>query len=70
MDNLVLQNIIDDLLPNEKEVLLKVIEDALKRGYSLGFPDGISMTQGRPQSSNSDHAIKHYLDTFKETYNI
>lgn len=68
--NNILQNIINDLLPNEKEILVGIIEDALKRGYSLGFSDGISMTQGRPQSSNSDHAIKHYLDTFKETYNI
>lgn len=68
--NNILQNIIKDLLPNEKEALVELIKDALKRGYSLGFSDGISMTQGRPQSSNSDNAIEHYLNTFKETYNI
>lgn len=68
MVNLILQNIMDDLLIKEKEVLLQVIEDALKRGYSLGYSDGISMTQGRPQSSNSDYALKHYIETFKEQY--
>lgn len=64
------ENIVDKLQPNEVLSLINTIKDALKRGYALGFSDGISMSKGRPQSSDSDSAIKHYIEQFKEQLGI
>ena len=58
------------LTPEELKIFFKEIEDALKRGYSLGYIDGINHTQGRPQSSSSEHAIKYHIEQIKERYNL
>jgi hypothetical protein len=34
----------------------------------LGFSDGITMTQGRPQSSNSENAKEYHIKQLKEKY--
>jgi hypothetical protein len=64
-------NALDKLyIYDNKEAVLKEIEDALRRGYSLGYVDGISHTQGRPQSSSSEYAIKNHIEQIKELYNL
>lgn len=59
---------LDNLLIEEENLILKEINEALNRGHALGFVDGISMSQGKPQSSNSEHALKFHIEQIKETY--
>jgi hypothetical protein len=58
------------LTPEEITIFFKEIECVLRRGYSLGYVDGISHTQGRPQSSSSEYAIKNHIEQIKELYNL
>jgi hypothetical protein len=58
------------LSPEEIEIFLEEIKDALKRGYSLGYIDGVNNAQGRPQSSSSKQAVEHHIEQIKERYNL
>ena len=71
MDKSIIYDIVKNLNSNlEQQELVNLIKDALKRGYSLGFIDGTTFSQGRPQSSNAETAINHYIEEFKNEYNI
>jgi hypothetical protein len=59
---------LDKLLEEEESLILNEVKDALDRGYALGFSDGITMTQGRPQSSNSENAKEYHIKQLKEKY--
>ena len=54
----------------EIEIFLEELKDALNRGYSLGYVDAITTSQGRLLSSNSDMAIKYHIEQFKDRFNI
>lgn len=58
------------LSSEEIEIFLEEIKDALKRGYSLGYIDGINNSQGRPQSSSSKQAVEYHIEQIKERYNL
>lgn len=59
---------LDNLLIEEKELILREVQDGLDRGYALGFSDGLTTTQGKPLSENSDQAKKFHIKKLKETY--
>lgn len=59
---------LNKLLIEEEELITNEVQDALNRGYALGFSDGLTMAQGRPQSSNSDQAKKFHIEQLKEKY--
>ena len=52
------------------EILKKEIEDAIRRGYSIGYVDGYS--KGRNpldvEKSTFKHIVEHHLEYIKETY--
>jgi hypothetical protein len=52
------------------EILKKEIEDALRRGYSVGYADGYS--KGRNpldiEKSTFRFIIEHHLENIQETY--
>lgn len=66
--NTINKQALDNLLIEEENLILKEIKDALDRGHALGFVDGISMSQGKPESSNSEQARKFHIEQIKETY--
>lgn len=59
---------LDKLLIEEENLIVNEVQDALERGYALGFSDGLTIAQGRPQSSNSDKAKEFHIKQLKETY--
>jgi hypothetical protein len=65
-----MEKLLSKLTPEEISTFLKEVEDALKRGYSLGYSDAIQITNGRPQTSSAEKASKYHIEQVKERYNI
>jgi hypothetical protein len=65
-----MEKLLSKLTPEEISTFLKEVEDALKRGYSLGYSDAIQTANGRPQTSSAEKASKYHIEQVKERYNI
>ena len=65
-----MEKLLSKLTPEEISTFLKEVEDALKRGYSLGYSDAIQITNGRPQTSSAEKASKYHIEQVKERYNL
>jgi len=65
-----MEKLLSKLTPEEVSTFLKEVEDALKRGYSLGYSDAIQITNGRPQTSSAEKASKYHIEQVKERYNL
>lgn len=51
------------------ESLIEEVHNALEYGRSLGYAECLAHTvQGKPQNSNTDQAIAHYIQTLQEDY--
>lgn len=49
--------------------LLKEVKLALQYGKSLGYSECLNQTIGKkPESANSDHAMKYYLEELEKKY--
>jgi hypothetical protein len=65
-----MEKLLSKLTPEEVSTFLKEVEDALKRGYSLGYSDAIQTANGRPQTSSAEKASKYHIEQVKERYNL
>jgi hypothetical protein len=65
-----MENLLSKLTPEEISIFLKEVEDALKRGYSLGYSDAIQTANGRPQTTSAEKASKYHIEQVKERYNL
>jgi hypothetical protein len=65
-----MEKLLSKLTPEEISTFLKEVEDALKRGYSLGYSDAIQTANGRPQTSSAEKASKYHIEQVKERYNL
>lgn len=51
------------------EDLIQEIKDALEYGKILGYTECLNQTMGhKPESSNPEHAMIHYVKNIKESY--
>ena len=65
-----MEKLLSKLTPEEVDTFLREVEDALKRGYSLGYSDAIQTANGRPQTSSAEKASKYHIEQVKERYNL
>ena len=65
-----MEKLLSKLTPEEISTFLKEVEDALKRGYSLGYSDAIQTANGRPQTSSAEKASKYHIEQVKERYKL
>ena len=65
-----MEKLLSKLTSEEITTFLKEVEDALKRGYSLGYSDAIQTANGRPQTSSAEKASKYHIEQVKERYNL
>ena len=65
-----MEKLLSKLTSEEITTFLKEVEDALKRGYSLGYSDAIQTANGRPPTSSAEKASKYHIEQVKERYNL